>query len=76
MSRIGTEPLAHRLVARIERYADRVGLSPARIATLAVNDGDFVRRLKSGGTCTLATFEKFMRWLDTAEGELVPEDIQ
>ena len=37
---------------------------------MVVNDGDFVRRLREGGDCTLATFEKFNAWLADAEGAL------
>jgi hypothetical protein len=81
MSRIETappesRPLKDQLLHRIESHAAASGLSDARIATLAVNDGDFVRRLRDGGTCHLETFEKFMAWLDDAERTLNAEVAQ
>jgi hypothetical protein len=68
--------LAEQLLHRVDAYAARVGLSAARISTLAVNDGDLVRRLREGKTLTVRTFEKFMAWLAEAERKLVPEDVQ
>jgi hypothetical protein len=62
-------PLVSQLLARIDSYCARAGLSAARIATLAVNDGDFVRRLRAGGTCQISTYEKFMAWLDSREAQ-------
>lgn len=62
-------PLVDQLIHRIEAYCARVELSEARVATLAVNDGDFVRRLRDGRSCWLSTYEKFSMWLDAAERE-------
>jgi len=63
-------PLADKLLHRIEAYCKRAELSEARVANLAVNDGDFVRRLRDGRSCWLSTYEKFMAWLDDAERAL------
>lgn len=71
--------LAQQLLQRVTSYCHRARLSPARVSTLAVNDGDLIRRVSEGGTCTLKTFEKFMAWLAEAERALpptVPEDVQ
>jgi len=62
--------LKARLLKRIARYCRRAGISESRLANMVVNDGDFVRRLREGGDCTLATFEKFNAWLADAEGAL------
>lgn len=58
--------LVDELLSRADHYCARSKLSRARIATLAVNDGDFFRRVEAGGTLTIKTYEKFMAWLDEA----------
>lgn len=55
--------LKAQLVEAATEYARRRGVSLARVAYLALNDGKFFVRLEAGGSCTLETYERFMAWL-------------
>ena len=68
--------LTEELLERMEAYCAARGLSPARVATLAVNDGDLFRRVRDGGTLTLKTYERVSAWLDQAERDLATEPTQ
>lgn len=71
MSRTKAElDLTTRLLQRVDAYCKRKGISRARVATLAVNDGDVFGRVDRGGTLTVRTYERILRWLDQAEREL------
>jgi len=37
-------------------------LSVSRLGTLVINDGRFFERVAGGASCTIATFERFMRF--------------
>ena len=52
--------LKAQLLAVAGEYRKRTGLSYARIATVVINDGKFFDRLQNGGSCTIATWERFM----------------
>lgn len=43
-------------------YAEATGLSPARIGTLAQNQGAFFKRLGAGAGCTMDTYLKVLGW--------------
>jgi hypothetical protein len=53
------------LIATADAWCAATGMSKARLATLVVNDGKFFARLDAGGSCTLRTFERAMRWFST-----------
>lgn len=61
--------LTTRLMARVEAYCERTGMSKARLATKVVNDGKFFDRIARGGSMTVETWERWMAWLDEAERE-------
>lgn len=69
-----TSPLIDALLARIAAEGARSGLSESTISSLAVRDGKFVERLRNGRTITVATYEKFMAWLDTRAAEALQRD--
>ena len=50
------------LIALAEAYAAARGLSVARVATLARNDGKFFRRLQEGAGCTVETYQGLLQW--------------
>lgn len=43
-------------------YSEASGRSLARVATLIHNQGALFKKLEAGGSCTIATFDKAMRW--------------
>lgn len=52
------------LLAEVEAFLQRERMAPTALGKLSVNDGKFVRRLRSGANLTLATVERveaFMR---------------
>jgi len=46
----------------VRRYCEATGRSPARVATLIHDQGAFFKNLESGGSCTIDTFDKAVRW--------------
>ena len=50
-----------KLIDKAERFCLQEGISLARLATIVRNHGGFFERLQSGGSCTMATYEKFER---------------
>lgn len=50
------------LITCCEAYAKATGLSPARIGTLAQNQGAFFKRLHLGAGCTMDTYAKVLGW--------------
>jgi len=55
------------LLARVDRFCQRTGMSKARLATIVVNDGKFFDRIAAGGSTTVKTYERFVAWLAEAE---------
>ena len=55
--------LRETLLATADDWCRQKGMSKARLATLAVNDGKFFDRVGQGGDCTLQTYEKLMRYM-------------
>lgn len=43
-------------------YCTATGRSMARVATLIHDQGALFKKLEAGGSCTIATFDKAMRW--------------
>ena len=43
-------------------YASARGIGVARVGVLAVNDGKFFSRIERGGSCTLRTADRVLRW--------------
>lgn len=66
-----------RLLSVARLYCETTGLSMARVATLAHNQGAFFKRLNAGASCTLETYEKVMRWFSNnwPDGVSWPLDI-
>lgn len=52
-------PLIAKLIGLAETWAAATGRSLSRLATKVANDGKLFDRLSSGGTCTVATLERF-----------------
>lgn len=52
--------LIEKLVGSAEHWARANERSLARLATIVVNDGKLFERIASGGSCTVATYEKIM----------------
>jgi hypothetical protein len=55
--------LIERLFALAEHWARENKRSLSRLATIVVNDGKLFERLASGGSCTVATYERFIVYL-------------
>lgn len=50
------------LITLAEGYGRKTGLSEARIATLAQNQGVFFKRIRAGKGCSVDTYLKVKRW--------------
>ena len=58
--------LREQLLSDAERHCQNRQISEAHLGTLVVNDGKFFSRLRRGGDCTTATFEKFQAYFAQA----------
>lgn len=69
--------LREQLLAVARAYSEATGRSLARIATVIHDQGALFKKLEAGGSCTIDTFEKAMRWFSAnwPEGEPWPEGI-
>ncbi|UXU74327.1 MULTISPECIES: hypothetical protein [unclassified Paracoccus (in: a-proteobacteria)] len=54
---------ADHLVSIAQRYADHRGYRLTTVGAYAVNDGKFFDRLLAGGSCTMRTADKVLRYL-------------
>lgn len=59
--------LIDRLVRLAELWAEQSNRSLSRLATIVANDGKLFDRVAAGGSCTVATFERFLDHLDRPE---------
>lgn len=57
------------LISKADAYCARRGISKPRLATIVHNDGKFFDRLERGGSFTVVTYEKFMRYFAEHEAE-------
>lgn len=55
--------ITRHLLATADAYCRHTGLSRARVATLALNDGKFFSRIEGGGSPTIRTYHRLMTWL-------------
>ncbi|WP_042700775.1 hypothetical protein [Azospirillum sp. B506] len=44
------------------QYASAMGVSEARVATRAMNDGSFFKRISSGGSCSVDVYLRLKQW--------------
>lgn len=68
--------LIDRLLQLASIWSATADRSPARLATVVVNDGKFFDRLAAGGSCDVRTFERFATHLSNPAswpGDQVPE---
>ena len=54
--------LKEQLIENAEDYCAKRQFSLARLATIVINDGKFFKRVKTGGGCTIQTYEKFQSY--------------
>jgi hypothetical protein len=47
----------------IDTFASVKGIAPSVVCLRAVNEGKFYKRLKEGGTCTMETAEKVLKYI-------------
>ncbi len=66
--------LRQQLLDQVDAYCARTRMSPARLATIVVNDGKFFVRLAKGGGFTVRTYEKFQAYF-AAEAEKEGRDV-
>ena len=69
--------LIDRLVRLAELWAQQSNRSLSRLATVVANDGKLFERIAAGGSCTLATFERFLNHLDKPENwpaSVIPDE--
>ncbi len=64
--------LIEKLVGSAEHWSRANERSLARLATIVVNDGKLFDRITSGGSCTVATYEKIMSHLRDPANWAVP----
>lgn len=57
-------PAVEKLLADIEAFRDRTGLNPTKFGLLAVNDGNFIRAIRTGvRTPSLATIDRVRQFM-------------
>jgi hypothetical protein len=59
------DPIISSLLAEIQAFRDKVGLSPTQFGRLATNDGNFIRAIRMGRTPSLGTIAKVRRFMKT-----------
>lgn len=69
--------LREQLLAVANAYSQASGRSLARVATLIHDQGALFKKLEAGGSCTIDTFDKAMRWFSDhwPENESWPQGI-
>ena len=58
-------PTIKSLLDEIQAFRDRTGLNPTRFGQLAVNDGNFIRAIRSGRTPSLQTLDRVRKFMKT-----------
>ena len=61
---MGKTKLCSNLLAAIDQFCLESGKTHTYVCFSAVNDGKFYNRLKTGGDCTTAVYERFIAWLE------------
>lgn len=57
-------PIVAELIADIEAYCARAGITQTDFGRYALNNGNFVTRLKKGQSPTLRTIDRVRRYID------------
>lgn len=60
------------IIKSIEAYSEASGLAPTTICQYALRNRKVYDRLKSGGSCSVASVEALARWMD----ENPPKEMQ
>lgn len=55
------------LLARIDGFIAKSGMSPSALGKAAVADDRFVSRIRSGGNFTVEMYQRVIDWLDAQE---------
>jgi hypothetical protein len=55
------------LLARIDGFLAKSGMSASALGKAAVADDRFVRRIRDGGNFTVETYQRAIDWLDEQE---------
>jgi hypothetical protein len=65
------------LTALANAYRDHTGRSPARVATIILDQSRFFARIADGGGCTVDTYLQVKRWFgdNWPEGAAWPEGV-
>lgn len=61
-------PAVLALVREIDAYLARTGMLPTQFGLAAMNDGNFIPRLRGGRTPTLETIDKVRRYMAESNG--------
>lgn len=64
--------LKDELHSKADAWVEKTGLSHCRLATLAISDGKFFRRLAKGGGVTIRTAERIIEWIEGPGAEIQP----
>lgn len=66
---LSADDIRSHLLARVEAYATRSGMSVSAISKEAVKDDRFVARARAGANFTVKTYQQMMDWLDAQESD-------
>ena len=56
-------PVAAQLLAEIEAFMERTGMSPTAFGRRALNDGNFIPRLEQGRAPSLGTIDRVRKFI-------------
>lgn len=59
-----------RLLAEIEAFLADTGMKPTRFGKLALNDGDFIRRMRNGSGITVSTVDRVRAFIAAERAKL------
>lgn len=66
-SDITEDAIRRHLLARVNAFRERTGMSLSRISDEAVNDSKFLANVQRGDNFTIRTYQRVIDWLDANE---------
>ena len=70
--------LRQNLLRLFERYSAAMGVSESRVSTSVLSGGHRIARIRGGGSFTVATYDRVLRWFSDhwPEDAIWPEGVE
>ncbi len=70
--------LRQNLIGLFERYSAAMGVSESRVSTIVLSGGHRIARIRGGGSFTVATYDRVLRWFSDhwPEGVEWPGEVE